>query len=106
MEKAVRLLENIQKAHRTYVVYTNVKARAIQTKQKMAPIVENIKQGMDIGQGIGKVLNDEVTPGDVRWVIRLAQNRVVNGFERAVDASKKTRNKKRSKKPKARQKGA
>ena len=94
MEKAARLLENIQKAHRTYVVYTNVKARAIQTKEKMVPIVENIKQGMDIGRGIGKILNDEVTPGDVRWVIRLAQNRVVTGFERAVgkpSASKKRR---------------
>ena len=93
-EKALKWMRNIQRAQGVYIRYLDVKYKAISTKQKMEPIVESMKEGMRIGHGVGKVLNDEVTKNDVKWVFNQAQSSFFNSFARAIDAKAKARKKK------------
>ncbi len=94
-EKIQSLLAKAEKAQRVYGQFVHFKTKAREKKAQMEPIVESIKDGMSKGQKIAKVLNDEVTREDVRYVINEAQDRIVRGFQRAHRATKKSRKKKR-----------
>lgn len=87
-DRVGKILHNVERAQKAYDYYLGVKDKALLTKAKMVPIVDSMKQGLDIGRGIGKVINDEVTRNDVKWVFNQAQRRVFRRFERAVQHAK------------------
>lgn len=101
-EKLLKWVDRVQKAQVAYGRYLDVKYKALETKEKMQPVVSSIKKGASIGAKIGRVANDEVLRSDVKWVYKKAQDKFWERLAKAINEKAKASEKKAKARNKAR----